>query len=222
METQRRKHSNSTSIRYREYSRYCEYSSSTLNAPHSPNNATDWKLLLPIVNIVVMCWLSRLSFYTVSCSCSVVSDVVHCIFLKWPLISRSFVMLRPVSLLGGGRCYLSTATVPAQQYGFTETVNKFFDKAAGLVENRLTASVSGRLTTDEKLSIVRGTLGIIKPCNSVLGMSFPIKRDNGKFVNVEAWRAQHSHHRTPCKGGKRVCIASEGRSTILEQPQNLP
>jgi len=115
-------------------------------------------------------------------------------------------MLRPVSVLGVSRSYLSTGTVRAQQYGFTESVNKFFDKAAGLVENRLTNSLSGRLTHDEKLSIVRGTLGIIKPCNSVLGMSFPIKRDNGKFVNVEAWRAQHSHHRTPCKGGKRLCF----------------
>ena len=116
-------------------------------------------------------------------------------------------MLRPVSALAVGRSYLCTATVRAQQYGFMDTVNKFFDKAAGLVENRLTESLGGKLSKDEKLSIVRGTLGIIKPCNTVLGMSFPIKRDNGKFVTVEAWRAQHSHHRTPCKGGKRRYIS---------------
>lgn len=94
----------------------------------------------------------------------------------------------------------------SQRGGFTDSVNKFFEKAAGLVENRLAETLSGQLTPDESLSVVRDTLGIIKPCNSVLGMTFPIKRDNGKFVTVEAWRAQHSHHRTPCKGGKRLCV----------------
>jgi len=145
----------------------------------------------------------------VSSSYCFVSYVRHCSCLKWLSISHNSDMLRSVSsvLGGGGRSYyMSTTPVRAQHCSFTDTVNKFFDKAADLVENRLTASLSGRLTPDEKVSIVRGTLGIIKPCNSVLGMSFPIKRDNGTFVNVEAWRAQHSHHRTPCKGGKRWCI----------------
>jgi len=138
---------------------------------------------------------------------------------------NSATMLRPVSVVAGGRTHLCTATVRAQHHGFMDTVNKFFDKAAGLVENRLTDSLGGKLSQEEKLSIVRGTLGIIKPCNSVLGMSFPIKRDNGKFVTVEAWRAQHSHHRTPCKGGKRLRISgallqkhrqsSEVRSQII-------
>jgi len=112
-------------------------------------------------------------------------------------------MLRPVSVLaGGGRCYLSTGAARRSQHGFMDSVSKFYDKAAGLVEHRLVDSLSGKMTPDEKLSIVRGTLGIIKPCNTVLGMSFPIKRDNGQYVTVDGWRAQHSHHRTPCKGGK--------------------
>jgi len=112
-------------------------------------------------------------------------------------------MLRSVSVLeAGSRSYLSTSAARCVERGFMDSVNKFYDKAAGLVENRLAASLGGKMTPDEKLSVVRGTLGIIKPCNSVLGMSFPIKRDNGQYVTVDAWRAQHSHHRTPCKGGE--------------------
>ena len=114
-------------------------------------------------------------------------------------------MLRPVSVVaaGAGRCYLSigAAALSSQHGAFMDSVSKFYDKAAGLVERRLADSLTGRMTPDERLSVVRGILGIIKPCNSVLGMSFPIKRDNGQYVTVDGWRAQHSHHRTPCKGG---------------------
>ena len=46
-----------------------------------------------------------------------------------------------------------------------------------------------------------GTLDIMKPCADVLSVIFPIKRDNGEYEIIKGYRAQHSHHRTPCKGG---------------------
>lgn len=52
-----------------------------------------------------------------------------------------------------------------------------------------------------------GILQQIKQCNSVYQMRFPIKRENGEIVTLEAYRVQHSHHKTPCKGGIRFSLA---------------
>jgi len=72
-----------------------------------------------------------------------------------------------------------------QQYNFFESVTKSFDKAA-------------RFTKWES-----GVLDQIKACNAVYRMRFPIRRDDGTIEVIEAYRAQHSHHKTPCKGGIR-------------------
>ncbi|MBC7888627.1 MAG: Glu/Leu/Phe/Val dehydrogenase [Ferruginibacter sp.] len=70
-------------------------------------------------------------------------------------------------------------------YSFFESVEKSFDKAA-------------RFT---KWDI--GVLEQIKACNSVYRMRFPIKRDDGTIEVMEAYRVQHSQHKSPCKGGIR-------------------
>ncbi|GJM35091.1 MAG: glutamate dehydrogenase [Saprospiraceae bacterium] len=67
---------------------------------------------------------------------------------------------------------------------FYQSVQNYFDEAAihtGLPE---------------------GLLGQIKICNAVYQMRFPVKIGNGVQV-IEAYRVQHSHHRTPTKGGIR-------------------
>src|SRR3982751_2348471 len=71
------------------------------------------------------------------------------------------------------------------QYSFFGAVEKSFDKAA-------------KFTKWDP-----GILEQIKACNAVYRMRFPVKRDNGKIDVIEAYRVQHSHHKTPCKGGIR-------------------
>uniref|UniRef100_A0A672RAR1 Glutamate dehydrogenase n=1 Tax=Sinocyclocheilus grahami TaxID=75366 RepID=A0A672RAR1_SINGR len=84
---------------------------------------------------------------------------------------------------------------------FFRMVEGFFDRGAAIVENKLVEDLKTRETPEQKRHRVRGILKIIKPCNHVLSVSFPIKRDNGEWEVIEGYRAQHSQHRTPCKGG---------------------
>ena len=48
-----------------------------------------------------------------------------------------------------------------------------------------------------------GLIEQIRICNSVYSIKFPLKRDNGEIEVIKAWRAEHSHHRMPVKGGIR-------------------
>ena len=49
----------------------------------------------------------------------------------------------------------------------------------------------------------RTLLEQIKACNAVYFVSFPIRRDNGSIEVIHGWRAEHSQHKSPTKGGIR-------------------
>uniref|UniRef100_A0A8C4ZZQ3 Glutamate dehydrogenase n=1 Tax=Gadus morhua TaxID=8049 RepID=A0A8C4ZZQ3_GADMO len=103
---------------------------------------------------------------------------------------------------------------------FFRMVEGFFDRGAAIVEDQLVEDLRNRETPEQKRHRVRGILRIIKPCNHVLSVCFPIKRDNGEWEVVEGYRAQHSQHRTPCKGGEtpqRAVANSTGMSCIINK-----
>ncbi|HEY8687852.1 MAG TPA: Glu/Leu/Phe/Val dehydrogenase [Chitinophagaceae bacterium] len=75
-----------------------------------------------------------------------------------------------------------------QNYSFFQSVERSFDKAS--------------IFTDWD----PGILEQIKVCNSVYQMRFPVKIGENIEV-IEAYRVQHSHHKTPCKGGIRFSMA---------------
>ena len=52
-------------------------------------------------------------------------------------------------------------------------------------------------------SVSADLLTQIRTCNSIYYVSFPIQRDDGTIEVINAWRAEHSHHRMPTKGGIR-------------------
>ena len=74
-------------------------------------------------------------------------------------------------------------------YSFFQSVERSFDKAA-------------KFTNWEP-----GLLEQIKACNSIYSMRFPVTMDDGRIEVIEAYRIQHSQHKTPCKGGIRFSMA---------------
>ncbi len=74
------------------------------------------------------------------------------------------------------------------QSSFYQDVNNSFDRAAALTDH------------DEAL------LAQIRACNSVYRVTFPIRRDDGSIETIHAWRAEHSHHKLPTKGGIRYSL----------------
>ena len=71
------------------------------------------------------------------------------------------------------------------EISFLAQVNRMFDKASMYTQHP------------------KGLLDQIRICNSVYHMQFPVKRDDGSIEVIQAWRAEHSQHKMPTKGGIR-------------------
>jgi len=89
--------------------------------------------------------------------------------------------------------------------GFFEMVEYFFHKATVLAEDNLVDEElkTMKASREEKVKKAQGILKIIEPCAHVLEVNFPLQRDDGSFEMINGYRSQHSHHRSPCKGGIR-------------------
>ena len=75
--------------------------------------------------------------------------------------------------------------------GFVHDVERSFDHAS-------------RFTRHPK-----GLLNQIRGCNSVYRFEFPLRLDDGSIEVIPAWRAEHSHHKLPVKGGIRYSSAAD-------------
>ena len=68
---------------------------------------------------------------------------------------------------------------------FLDDVEHYFDRAAALGE------------------FPPGLLQQVKRCNSICRFEFPVRRNDGSIEVLSGWRAEHSHHKLPVKGGIR-------------------
>lgn len=70
-------------------------------------------------------------------------------------------------------------------HGFLSQVNQMFDAAAAHTDH------------------ASGVLNQIRACDNIIRFEFPIKRDDRTIQVIRAYRAEHSHHKKPTKGGIR-------------------
>jgi len=68
---------------------------------------------------------------------------------------------------------------------FLEQFKLYFDEAA------------------KKTKVNPDILEVMKNCRAVVTFQIPLKRDNGTIEVLTAYRAHHSYHESPCKGGIR-------------------
>lgn len=85
-------------------------------------------------------------------------------------------------------------------------VEGYYDKASALVEQNLMSKLQSKAPDNEKTKIVKGTLNIIRPPTHIFEVNFPHKADDGTFKIIQGFRAQHSVHRRPTKGGIRYSM----------------
>ncbi len=76
---------------------------------------------------------------------------------------------------------------PSEDLNLWNTVCRQFDAAARHVK------------------LHKGLLEQIKVCNNVYHVKFPVKIGN-RIELYQGWRAEHSHHRKPLKGGIRYSL----------------
>ncbi len=79
----------------------------------------------------------------------------------------------------------TTSKKPAEDLNLWNIVSRQFDRAAS------------------RLKLPAGLLQQIKACNNVYFTQFPVKFGKNNYRMFHAWRAEHSHHKKPLKGGIR-------------------
>jgi len=82
---------------------------------------------------------------------------------------------------------MSTSAAPHDDttLDFVGQVNRMFGRAAEHTEHP------------------SGVLYQIRACDNIVRFEFPIKRDDGSIQVIRGYRAEHSHHKKPTKGGVR-------------------
>ncbi|KAJ8894251.1 hypothetical protein PR048_006863 [Dryococelus australis] len=98
--------------------------------------------------------------------------------------------------------HVATASNPR----FFDMVEYFFHRGCQIAEDKLVDDlrIHHKMTMEDRKKKVKGILMLMQGCDHIIEVAFPVRRDNGDYEMITGYRAQHSTHRTPCKGGEWV------------------
>lgn len=133
--------------------------------------------------------------------------------VKSPIVNKELAKVLPVALSHQKRSY-ADHQIPerlqhvssAQDPKFFDMVEYFFHRGCQIVEDSLVENMKERSSIEEKREKVKGILRLMQPCDHILEINFPLRRDNGVYEIIHGYRAQHSTHRVPTKGGIRFSM----------------
>jgi len=133
--------------------------------------------------------------------------------VKASVASKELTKVLPLAMSHQSRGYSDhqiperLAHIPtAQNPKFFDMVEYFFHRGCQIVEDSLVENMKERSTLEEKREKVKGILRLMQPCDHILEINFPLRRDSGVYEIITGYRAQHSTHRTPTKGGIRYSM----------------
>lgn len=135
--------------------------------------------------------------------------------IKSPIVNKELTKVLPVALSNQQQHrryadhkiperlqHIPTAPNPK----FFDMVEYFFHRGCQIVEDSLVEGMKDRAPIEEKRERVKGILQLMQSCDHIIEISFPLKRDNGVYEVITGYRAQHSTHKTPTKGGIRFSM----------------
>lgn len=114
----------------------------------------------------------------------------------------------------------SSIDCPPDEPTFNEMVGIFFENGSQKVKENLVNAIAHvhlltdrkrrqramTLSMDEKVARVEGILNDLKQVDFCLETNFEIRKDDNSFETITAFRAQHSQHKLPTKGGIRYSL----------------
>merc|ERR1712130_176106 len=95
-----------------------------------------------------------------------------------------------------------SSTGPEDEPRFLECFKSYYDNAAALSQHPA------------------GVLQDLRSCRSILRVEFPVKVETGDWMQVVGYRAQHSTHRVPCKGGVAINPKTASVETLERVTRN--
>lgn len=98
--------------------------------------------------------------------------------------------------VSGTKKTLTVSDPHGEGKGFLEASRKYFEKAAAV------------------LGLDNAAIEALSHPRVVFKFAFPFRDDNGEMHTIHGYRAQHTHHKLPCKGGIRMDDSVDLQETI--------